>query len=148
MKDWKTVAKNQSEQIFSLETKMDELKQKIEKVDITPFMPTIAPTITPINPFFLKPSTSSGWPSDKPNFQSGPFGPPIESAPQNLIFTPLVGGTYTIAFQPTLSRDVMVRNGGNEYITTRLNCITCMREYQDKSLEELRYEDYKRCLKF
>jgi len=52
-----------------------------------------------------------------------------------------VTGT-TIKFNPLLSTDTMVKNGSNQNINTRHQCITCMKEYENKSLEELRYEDY------
>lgn len=48
----------------------------------------------------------------------------------------------TIKFNPLLSSDVMIKNGSNQSISTRHQCITCMKEYENKSLEELRYEDY------
>lgn len=48
----------------------------------------------------------------------------------------------TIKFSPLLSNDTMVKNGVNQSINTRHQCITCMKEYENKSLEELRFEDY------
>nr|XP_027200695.1 nuclear pore complex protein Nup98-Nup96-like [Dermatophagoides pteronyssinus] len=62
-----------------------------------------------------------------------------------------LGGTMTAAatgttikFQPQTSTDTMVKNGQTQStsINIRLQCITCMREYETKSLEELRLEDY------
>jgi len=52
-----------------------------------------------------------------------------------------VTGT-TVKFTPLLSTDIMIKNGNNQTINTRHQCITCMKEYENKSLEELRYEDY------
>ena len=52
-----------------------------------------------------------------------------------------VTGT-TIKFNPLLSTDIMIKNGANQNINTRHQCITCMKEYENKSLEELRFEDY------
>jgi len=48
----------------------------------------------------------------------------------------------TVKFNPLISTDVMIKNGTNSNINTRHQCITCMKEYENKSLEELRYEDY------
>lgn len=51
------------------------------------------------------------------------------------------------SFQPTnsnplLSQDRIAKNGVNYDITTFHNCITALKEYENKSLEELRWEDY------
>lgn len=35
-----------------------------------------------------------------------------------------------------------MKNGIAQSISTKHHCITCMKEYENKSLEELRYEDY------
>ncbi|KPM09150.1 nuclear pore complex protein Nup98/Nup96-like protein [Sarcoptes scabiei] len=50
----------------------------------------------------------------------------------------------TIKYQPHNSTDTIVKNGHTQStnINIRLQCITCMREYESKSLEELRIEDY------
>uniref|UniRef100_A0A8D8XNV0 Nuclear pore complex protein Nup98-Nup96 n=1 Tax=Cacopsylla melanoneura TaxID=428564 RepID=A0A8D8XNV0_9HEMI len=49
----------------------------------------------------------------------------------------------TIKFAPVTGTDTMMRGGNSQTINTRHVCITCMKEYETKSLEELRYEDYK-----
>ena len=45
-------------------------------------------------------------------------------------------------FLPTLDSDVIIKQGQKSPISTRIQCITCMEEYENKSLEELRCEDY------
>lgn len=47
-----------------------------------------------------------------------------------------------IKFTPVTGSDTMVKNGVTQNISTRHHCITCMKEYESKSLEELRLEDY------
>ena len=48
----------------------------------------------------------------------------------------------TLKYNPPASQDTMVKNGQTQNINTRHQCITAMKEYQSKSLEELRMEDY------
>lgn len=50
----------------------------------------------------------------------------------------------TVKFSPQTGTDTMMKNGHSQStsINIRLMCITCMREYESKSLEELRFEDY------
>jgi nuclear pore complex protein Nup98-Nup96 len=47
-----------------------------------------------------------------------------------------------IKFAPVTGSDTAVKNGVTQNISTRHHCITCMKEYESKSLEELRWEDY------
>ncbi|CAB0020377.1 unnamed protein product [Nesidiocoris tenuis] len=54
---------------------------------------------------------------------------------------PASGGT-TIKFALVSGTETMVKNGSSTSISTRHHCITCMKEYENKSLEELRMEDY------
>uniref|UniRef100_A0A915Q2U3 Nuclear pore complex protein Nup98-Nup96 n=1 Tax=Setaria digitata TaxID=48799 RepID=A0A915Q2U3_9BILA len=55
--------------------------------------------------------------------------------------TTSVSGT-TIKFDPPTSTDTMLRNGTNQTISTKHMCITAMKQYESKSLEELRCDDY------
>lgn len=48
----------------------------------------------------------------------------------------------TIKFKPPTGTDTMMKNGVSSTISTSHQCITCMKEYENKSLEELRLEDY------
>lgn len=48
----------------------------------------------------------------------------------------------TVKFQPVTGSDTMMKNGVTSTINTRHMCITVMKEYEAKSLEELRVEDY------
>lgn len=45
-------------------------------------------------------------------------------------------------FVPVTGTDSMQKSGIAQTISTKHHCITCMKEYEGKSLEELRYEDY------
>ncbi|XP_054270044.1 nuclear pore complex protein Nup98-Nup96 isoform X2 [Macrosteles quadrilineatus] len=51
-------------------------------------------------------------------------------------------GTGAVKFVAVTGTDSMVKNGVSQTISTRHHCITCMKEYEGKSLEELRLEDY------
>ncbi|RUS87265.1 hypothetical protein EGW08_004945 [Elysia chlorotica] len=51
------------------------------------------------------------------------------------------GGT-TVAFNPPSGTDTMMKDRIATNINTRHQCITAMKEYEAKSLEELRMEDY------
>ncbi|XP_018331489.1 nuclear pore complex protein Nup98-Nup96 isoform X2 [Agrilus planipennis] len=55
------------------------------------------------------------------------------------------GNTQTgtvIKFNPVTGTDTMQKSGVATNINTKHHCITCMKEYEGKSLEELRWEDY------
>ncbi|XP_050416506.2 nuclear pore complex protein Nup98-Nup96 isoform X1 [Patella vulgata] len=47
-----------------------------------------------------------------------------------------------VKFEPPGGQDSMVKNGQTTSIATRHQCITAMKQYETKSLEELRFEDY------
>lgn len=44
----------------------------------------------------------------------------------------------TIKFNPPTGNDTMMKSGTQQSIQTRHLCITCMKEYENKSIEELR----------
>lgn len=48
----------------------------------------------------------------------------------------------TVKFNPPTGQDTMMKNGSQQQITTKHQCISAMKEYETKSLEELRVEDY------
>ncbi|KAI4791213.1 hypothetical protein KUCAC02_034142, partial [Chaenocephalus aceratus] len=48
----------------------------------------------------------------------------------------------TVKFNPPTGTDTMVKAGVTTSINTKHQCITAMKEYENKSLEELRFEDY------
>ncbi|KAJ3623092.1 hypothetical protein MTP99_019347 [Tenebrio molitor] len=47
-----------------------------------------------------------------------------------------------IKFSPDTGTDIMQKNGVTQSVSTKHHYITCMKEYENKSLEELRFEDY------
>ncbi|XP_029303435.1 nuclear pore complex protein Nup98-Nup96 isoform X3 [Cottoperca gobio] len=89
-------------------------------------------------------STSSGGLFGSTNTASNPFGGGAVSS--------LFGGAgftaaqqqpgTTVKFNPPTGTDTMVKAGVTTSINTKHQCITAMKEYENKSLEELRLEDY------
>ncbi|XP_059611936.1 nuclear pore complex protein Nup98-Nup96 [Phlebotomus argentipes] len=51
-------------------------------------------------------------------------------------------GTAIAKYQPSLGQDTLMKNGQANSVSTKQHCITTMKEYEAKSLEELRMEDY------
>lgn len=69
------------------------------------------------------------------------------STSANVFGAPAAFGTNTQAgtvykFVPVTGTDSMQKSGIAQTISTKHHCITCMKEYEGKSLEELRWEDY------
>lgn len=52
------------------------------------------------------------------------------------------GGTSIAKFQAPQETDTLIKGSSQSYVQTKQQCITFMREYAEKSLEELRIEDY------
>ncbi|KAM6342136.1 nuclear pore complex protein Nup98-Nup96 isoform 2-T3 [Podargus strigoides] len=86
-------------------------------------------------------STSSGGLFGTTNTTSNPFGSTSGSLFGPTSFTATPTGT-TIKFNPPTGTDTMVKSGVSTSINTKHQCITAMKEYESKSLEELRLEDY------
>lgn len=55
---------------------------------------------------------------------------------------PQTTGTALVKYNPVPGTDVMMKSGASTSINIKHHCITCMKEYENKSLEELRLEDY------
>ncbi|BFF91513.1 nuclear pore complex protein Nup98-Nup96 [Drosophila madeirensis] len=51
-------------------------------------------------------------------------------------------GTALAKYQPTMGTDTLMKGGQPNSVSTKQHCITAMKEYELKSLEELRLEDY------
>ncbi|XP_058793948.1 nuclear pore complex protein Nup98-Nup96 [Phymastichus coffea] len=80
--------------------------------------------------------------------QATPFGQTTNTASTALFGTTTGFGNTTavtgtvVKFAPITGTDTMVKNGVTQTINTKHHCISCMKEYETKSLEELRLEDY------
>ncbi|GLG96233.1 Nuclear pore complex protein Nup98-Nup96 [Gryllus bimaculatus] len=96
---------------------------------------------------FVTPSTGLFGQQQQPQTTSL-FGQPSASSGTGLFGSGSFGNTANqtlgtpIKFVPTTGTDTMAKGGLSQPINTRHHCITCMKEYEFKSLEELRLEDY------
>lgn len=84
---------------------------------------------------FGQPSTSTA------STGFGTFGNTATSAfssPQTMN----ANGTAVAKFNPLAGTDTLMKGGQSSTVNTRQFCVTAMKEYEAKSLEELRLEDY------
>lgn len=86
-------------------------------------------------------STSSGGLFGATNTASNPFGGATSLFGGSGFSAAQQPGT-TVKFNPPTGSDTMVKAGVTTSINTKHQCITAMKEYENKSLEELRLEDY------
>uniref|UniRef100_A0A8P4GAQ5 Nuclear pore complex protein Nup98-Nup96 n=1 Tax=Dicentrarchus labrax TaxID=13489 RepID=A0A8P4GAQ5_DICLA len=86
-------------------------------------------------------STSSGGLFGSTNTASNPFGGTPSLFGGSGFSAAQQPGT-TVKFNPPTGSDTMVKAGVTTSINTKHQCITAMKEYENKSLEELRLEDY------
>lgn len=75
---------------------------------------------------------------------TGLFGSAVPVSNNNAFGQSLqnVNGTSVAKFLPPSETDTLVKGSSTQYVQTKQQCITFMKEYAEKSLEELRYEDY------
>lgn len=70
------------------------------------------------------------------NTATSAFGQPTAQAAAG------TAGTAIVKYQPTIGTDTLMKGGQPNNVNTKQHCITAMKEYESKSLEELRMEDY------
>ncbi|KAM9331933.1 nuclear pore complex protein Nup98-Nup96 isoform 2-T2 [Pholidichthys leucotaenia] len=86
-------------------------------------------------------STSTGGLFGSTNTTPNPFGGTNSLFGSSGFSASQQPGT-TVKFNPPSGNDTMVKAGVTTSINTKHQCITAMKEYENKSLEELRLEDY------
>ncbi|XP_061558364.1 nuclear pore complex protein Nup98-Nup96 isoform X1 [Phycodurus eques] len=86
-------------------------------------------------------STTSGGLFGSANTTSNPFGGATSLFGGSGFSATQQPGT-TVKFNAPTGNDTMVKAGVTTNINTKHQCITAMKEYENKSLEELRLEDY------
>lgn len=55
---------------------------------------------------------------------------------------PGANGSAIVKYQPLHGTDTLMKGGASSTVNTKQHCITAMKEYESKSLEEIRIEDY------
>lgn len=93
--------------------------------------------------------TTGGLFGQQPSSSGSLFGQTTNTATGGLFRSSGSGGLFgstqtgtTIKFSPPNSQDTMVKNGTTQQVNTRHQVITAMKQYEAKSFEELRMEDY------
>ncbi|XP_055493395.1 nuclear pore complex protein Nup98-Nup96 isoform X1 [Leucoraja erinacea] len=87
-------------------------------------------------------STAGGGLFGTTSTASNPFGGTSGSLFGGTTFTTAAPAGTTVKFNSPTGTDTMVKSGVSTSISTKHQCITAMKEYETKSLEELRFEDY------
>ncbi|XP_068627116.1 nuclear pore complex protein Nup98-Nup96 [Battus philenor] len=96
-------------------------------------------------------TTGTGLFGSTPSTSTGLFGQQNTTLGGGGLFTNTGGafgqqqaptGTGHTKYNPVVGTDVVVKSGNSQNVNIKHHCITCMKEYESKSLEELRLEDY------
>ncbi|XP_067889099.1 nuclear pore complex protein Nup98-Nup96 isoform X2 [Heterodontus francisci] len=87
-------------------------------------------------------STTGGGLFGTTSTASNPFGGTSGTLFGGTSFSTAAPTGTTVKFNPPTGTDTMVKSGVSTNISTKHQCITAMKEYETKSLEELRLEDY------
>lgn len=96
--------------------------------------------------FSQRPTTSFTITFEQPNnfFGGSSFGtrPLFGASKQSIDIKVTVPNGSAIKFEPVSGNDFVIKNGRQKPVSTLNFCITAMEQYESKSLEELRMEDY------
>ncbi|CAG9577446.1 unnamed protein product [Danaus chrysippus] len=94
------------------------------------------------------PAPSGGLFGSQPSTSTGIFGQQNNTMGTGLFnntaggFGQQATGTAHVKYNPVVGTDVVVKSGSSQNVNIKHHCITCMKDYESKSLEELRLEDY------
>ena len=105
---------------------------------------SLNPAPTPTSSIFSNSNSSNIFSSQS---KQGSVGFPAHSTSGNIfqqtsIYTNSTGPGTPIPFRAVQSSDSVMKAGSQVNVQVRLECIPAMKEYENKSLEELRFEDY------